>query len=107
MASDLEGLTPANATVQVDNVQVRVTRWHFPPGTETGWHTHGLDYVVVPTLPGTLTIIGTDGTRREYGYVPGESYHRARGAEHNVVNLSDETVEFVEIELKDIAEAGA
>jgi quercetin dioxygenase-like cupin family protein len=101
MASDLDGLKPAIATVQVDTAQVRVTRWHFAPGTETGWHTHGLDYVVVPTLPGTLTIIGTDGSRREYAYVPGESYQRTRGAEHNVVNLSAGTVAFVEIELKD------
>lgn len=100
MASDPDNLTPATATVQVDNAQVRVTRWTFPPHSETGWHTHGLDYVVVPTLPGTLTIVGTDGARREYAYVPGESYHRTRGAEHNVVNLSDGTVEFVEIELK-------
>jgi len=101
MAGDLDGLSPAVATVQVDNAEVRVTRWHFPPRTETGWHKHGLDYVVVPTLPGTLTIVGTDGGRRDYDYVPGESYHRTRGAEHNVVNLSDGTVEFVEIELKD------
>jgi quercetin dioxygenase-like cupin family protein len=101
MADALDGLAPAVATVQADNEQVRVTRWHFPPRTETGWHTHGLDYVVVPTLPGTLTIVGRDGSRREYEYVPGESYHRVRGAEHNVVNLSDGTVEFVEIELKD------
>ena len=55
---------------------------------------------MVPTLPGTLTIVGTDGGRRNYAYVPGESYHRVQGAEHNVVNLSDGTVEFVEIELK-------
>lgn len=101
MAGDLDGLKPAVATVQVDNEAVRVTRWRFPPGSETGWHRHGLDYVVVPTLAGTLTIVGTDGARREYEYVPGESYHRVRGPEHNVVNLSGGTVEFVEIELKD------
>jgi quercetin dioxygenase-like cupin family protein len=101
MASDLDGLKPAIATVQVDNAGVRVTRWNFPPRTETGWHKHGLDYVVVPTLPGTLTIVGADGARRDYEYVAGESYHRTRGAEHNVVNLGDGTVEFVEIELKD------
>jgi quercetin dioxygenase-like cupin family protein len=101
MAGDLDGLEPAIATVQVDNAQVRVTRWHFPPHSETGWHKHELDYVVVPTLPGTLTIIGTDSSQRKYEYVPGESYHRARGAEHNVVNLGADTVEFVEIELKD------
>lgn len=101
MTDDLANLAPAIAILQVDNDAVRVTRWTFPPRTETGWHRHGLDYVVVPTLPGTLTIVGTDGTRRDYDYVPGESYHRQRGAEHNVVNLSAGTVEFVEIELKD------
>jgi quercetin dioxygenase-like cupin family protein len=101
MPDELAGLSPAIATVQVDNAAVRVTLWHFPPRSETGWHVHGLDYVVVPTLPGTLTIIGRDGSRREYAYVPGESYARERGAEHNVVNLTTGTVEFVEIELKD------
>jgi beta-alanine degradation protein BauB len=98
--SDLDSLKPAVATVQVDNDEVRVTRWNFPPGSETGWHRHGLNYVVVPTLAGTLTIVGRDGERAEYQYVPGESYHRTLGAEHNVVNLSGDTVEFVEIELK-------
>lgn len=101
MASDLDNLSPAVASLQVDNAAVRVTRWTFPPRSETGWHKHGLDYVVVPTLPGTLTIVGSDGARRDYQYVPGESYHRTRGAEHNVVNLTEGTVEFVEIELKD------
>ena len=35
-------------TVQIDNGRVIVTEWHFPPGAETGWHTHAHDYVVVP-----------------------------------------------------------
>ena len=97
---DLAGLTPAMATLQVDNERVRVTRWHFQPGSETGWHRHGHDYVVVPTMAGTLTVVERDGTRRKYEYVPSESYFRTLGAEHNVVNLSDGTVEFVEIEFK-------
>ncbi len=37
---------PAIATVQVDDANVRVTRWDFPPGSETGWHRHGMAYVV-------------------------------------------------------------
>ena len=36
-------------TVQIDNERVIVTEWRFAPGAETGWHTHGHDYVVVPT----------------------------------------------------------
>ena len=97
---DVAGLMPAIATLQVDNERVRVTRWHFPPGSETGWHRHGHDYVVVPTMAGTLTVVERDGSRRAFPYVPSESYFRKLGAEHNVVNLSDATVEFVEIELK-------
>jgi len=100
MASDLENLAPTIATVQVDNDRVRATRYHFPPGSETGWHKHSHDYVVVPTLAGTLTIVELDGSRREVPYTVSETYGRSLGAEHNVVNLSDSTVEFVEIELK-------
>jgi quercetin dioxygenase-like cupin family protein len=100
MPHRIEDLKPCIATVQVDNERVRVTRYTFPPGTDTGWHTHGHDYVVVPTRAGTLTIIEKDGSTREVAYVPSESYARTLGAEHDVANLSDDTVEFVEIELK-------
>jgi len=100
MPHRIEDLTPCTVTVQVDNERVKVTRYTFPPGTDTGWHRHEHDYVVVPTMAGTLTIIDKDGSTRQVGYVPSESYFRAFGAEHNVANLSDGTVEFVEIELK-------
>lgn len=100
MTDDLAGLAPAIATVQVDNDEVRVTRYHFPPGSQTGWHRHGHDYVVVPTIGGTLTIVEPDGRRRQLPYRPSESYFRTLGAEHNVVNISDGAVEFVEIEIK-------
>jgi len=91
---------PAVATVQEDNERVRVVRWHFPPGGETGWHKHGHDYVVVPTIGGTLTMIDKDDKRTPYAMAASESYFRRAGVEHNVVNLSDSPVEFVEIELK-------
>ena len=41
-------------TIQVNDEKIRVTRWDFTPGAETGWHTHGMDYVVVPLTDGTL-----------------------------------------------------
>ncbi|WP_331683634.1 cupin domain-containing protein [Consotaella aegiceratis] len=91
---------PATATVQEDNELVRVVRWHFPPGTATGWHRHERDYVVVPTISGTLTMIDAEGNQTRYSPTASESYFRRCGAEHDVVNLSDSTVEFVEIELK-------
>ncbi|EJJ29829.1 cupin domain-containing protein [Rhizobium sp. CF142] len=93
-------LTPAEATVQQDNERVRIVRWHFAPGTETGWHRHGHDYIVVPSISGTLTMINPDGSLHEAQMIAGVSYFRQIGVEHNVVNLSDTPVEFVEIELK-------
>jgi quercetin dioxygenase-like cupin family protein len=38
----------AKPTVQIDDDKVKVTRWDFSPGAETGWHRHEMDYVVVP-----------------------------------------------------------
>ena len=49
-------MTAAQPTLQIDNDRVRVTEWRFAPGTETGWHTHEMDYVVVPLYDGTLRI---------------------------------------------------
>lgn len=38
---------PAAVVVQlVDDQLVRVTRFEFTVGAETGWHTHALDYVI-------------------------------------------------------------
>jgi len=91
----------ANATVQEDNERVRVVRWHFAPGEETGWHTHERDYVVVPTTGGTLTLVNPDGSERTSAIVAGESYFRRAGVHHTVVNRTDDPVEFVEIELKE------
>ena len=36
MNEPLRCRAPAIATVQVDDDNVRVTRWDFPPGSETG-----------------------------------------------------------------------
>ncbi len=55
-------MTAATPTVQIDNEQVRVTEWRFAPGEETGWHTHTMDYVVVPLYDGVLRIESNDGT---------------------------------------------
>lgn len=90
---------PATATVQIDNAKIRVTEWRFAPGTETGWHIHPLDYVVVPMNTGELVL----ETREEIvtnQLTAGVSYTRGAGSEHNVFNASDTEFTFVEIELK-------
>ncbi|MBR9898730.1 MAG: cupin domain-containing protein [Rhodospirillales bacterium] len=87
-------------TVQVDDGTFRVTEWHFPPGSETGDHVHGMDYVVVPMTTGTLTIVNDDGTTFPSEMKVGQSYSRKTGVAHNVINENDFPITFVEIEAK-------
>lgn len=89
----------AHATVQIDNPRVTVTEWRFAPGAQTGWHRHGVDYVVVPMTDGTLLLETPDGERRSELHA-GQSYTRGAGVEHNVINANDHEFVFVEIELK-------
>jgi len=91
---------PAAAEQQIDNGVVRVTKWTFEPGTETGPHRHEYDYVVVPITDGALTIESAEGTAT-VPLVIGASYNRSAGVEHNVANDGDAAVAFVEIELLD------
>ena len=92
-------MTPAQPTIQIDNDRVRVTEWRFAPGTETGWHKHEMDYVVVPLYDGTLRIETADGVT-EVELHHGVSYARQAGAEHNVISTTPAEFAFVEIELK-------
>src|SRR5690625_4097976 len=86
---------PATPTVQIDNDQVRVTRWSFPPNAETGWHRHELNYVVVPLTTGPLLLETAQGETSN-ALTAGESYYRDSGAEHNVINPGTGEFEFVE-----------
>ncbi len=86
-------------TVQIDSERVKVTEWRFAPNAETGWHRHGMDYVVVPMTTGTLLLETPQGEVRAPLTV-GVSYARLTGVEHNVVNANDHEFVFVEIELK-------
>jgi quercetin dioxygenase-like cupin family protein len=62
MREPLRCREPATATVQLDNEHVRVTRWDFAPGAETGFHRHGWAYVVVPVTDGELLLEMGDGS---------------------------------------------
>lgn len=86
-------------TLQVSNERVVVTEWRFPPGTETGWHRHACDYVVVPQTDGELLLETHEGNRTKQ-LRAGQSYAGNEGVEHNVVNPTDHEVVFVEIELR-------
>ena len=87
-------------TVQIDNVQVKVTRWDFSPGAETGWHTHEMDYIVVPLTEGILNAELPSGSTVKTELTIGKSYARPAGVHHNIINVNNEPFSFIEIELK-------
>ncbi len=89
----------ASPTVQIDNDRVKVTEWRFAPGAETGWHLHGMDYVVVPMTTGSLLLETPQGEIKS-PLTAGLSYTRLTGVEHNVINDNAYEFVFVEIELK-------
>ena len=100
MNEPLRCRAPAVATLQLDDAHVRVTRWDFDPGAETGWHRHGMAYVVVPVHDGTLMLELLGGQTMMAELKAGVSYARAAGVEHNVVNAGTTPLAFVEVELK-------
>jgi quercetin dioxygenase-like cupin family protein len=79
---------------------VRVTRFDFAPGEETGWHVHGHDYVIVAVTDCPMRLEEPGGGSREVLVTAGTAYRRDRGVEHNVVNAGSAPMSFVEVELK-------
>lgn len=90
----------ATATQFVDDDRVRVTRFDFSPGAETGWHRHEFDYVITTLTPCSMMLEEPDGGTRTISFKAGEAYRRDEGIEHNVINNGDQPMSFVEVELK-------
>ncbi|ACM25776.1 cupin domain-containing protein [Agrobacterium sp. SHOUNA12C] len=90
---------PAVPTVLVDDDVVRITRWDFEPGADTGHHVHGLGYVVVPMTDCQFLLEEPSGDRR-VDIAKGAAYRREAGVEHNVVNAGSEPMSFIEVEYK-------
>lgn len=89
----------ASATVQVDDARVRVTRFDFEPGAETGWHVHAHDYVITALTDCEMLLEEPGGGKRTVTVPAGDSYRRAAGVEHNVI-CAGPGMSFVEVELK-------
>jgi beta-alanine degradation protein BauB len=88
------------ATQLVDDEKVRVTRFDFAPGAETGWHRHGFDYVITAVTDCHMLLEEPGGAERRVTVPAGTAYRRAEGVEHNVVNGGEAPMTFVEVELK-------
>lgn len=90
----------ATSDVQIETAEVRVTEWRLAPGSATGRHIHGMDYVIVPVTGGEMTILAPKGERSRAQLVAGKSYFRKAGVEHDVQNETSTEIVFLEIELK-------
>ena len=88
------------ATPMIDDERVRVTRFDFVPGAETGWHRHGMDYVITAITDCAMLLEEPGGAVREVLVRAGEAYKRTAGVEHNVVNNGTVPMSFIEVELK-------
>ncbi len=91
---------PCTATEMIDDARVRVTRFDFAPGAETGWHRHGFDYVITAVTDCEMLMEEPGGATRRVTVPAGTAYRRAAGVEHNVINAGSGSMSFVEVELK-------
>ena len=90
----------ASSETLIDDDRVRVTRFDFEPGAETGWHRHGFDYVITAVTDCQMLLEEPGGTSRAVTVAAGTAYRRSEGVEHNVINGGDNPMSFVEVELK-------
>jgi mannose-6-phosphate isomerase-like protein (cupin superfamily) len=90
---------PAVPTLLLDDDVVRITRWDFTPGAETGHHVHGMGYVVVPMTACEFLLEEPTGERR-VSMAAGAAYRRDAGVTHNVVNGGEAPMSFIEVEYK-------
>ena len=88
------------ATTLIDDALVRVSRFDFAAGEETGWHRHEMAYVITALTDCPMRIEDPDGTTRRVLVPRGSAYRRDAGVEHNVINDGAAPMSFIEVELK-------
>ena len=93
-------MAECTSTQLIDDDRVRVTRFDFGPGEETGWHRHGFDYVITAVTDCHMKLVTEGGASNDVMVKAGTSYRRNEGVEHNVINAGDQPMSFVEVELK-------
>ena len=90
----------AEPEIQVENDRIKVTKYYFSLGSETGFHEHTWDYIVVPQTDGELLLIDENGIETKAELKEGISYYRKAGVRHNVINNGKKDLIFIEIEIK-------
>ena len=92
--------TICSSTLLLEDEKVRVTLFDFDPGQETGWHVHEYDYVITAVTNCFMMLQHPDGSQTLSEVSAGNAYSRDAGVSHNVINISDQQMSFIEIELK-------
>ena len=93
-------MSVAVGTPLMENERVRVTRFDFQPGDETGWHVHPYEYVITTLTECHLRLELPGGETRDSVIPAGQAYTRPEGTEHNVINAGTAPMAFIEVELK-------
>ncbi|MEM9318555.1 MAG: cupin domain-containing protein [Pseudomonadota bacterium] len=93
-------MATAKAQMLVDDDRVRVTRFDFAPQDETGWHVHGMDYLITALTDCQMRLEEPGGASRDVLIPAGTVYRRDAGVEHNVINGGAAPMAFIETELK-------
>ena len=78
-----------SSTPLIEDQKVRVTRFEIEPDQETGWHEHGLDYVINAITDCNMTLENSDATISTTEIKAGNAYSRKAGVCHNVINSSE------------------
>jgi len=86
-------------TTQIDNARTRVNHMLFPAMSETDWHEHARDYVIIPMQDAELIMVSDTGIEH-INLTAGECYYRDAGVKHNVKNLTSKPVVLIEVEVK-------
>ena len=96
----MEHSKTAIADCLIDNDRVRVTQYRFSPGSETKWHLHEWDYIVIPQTDWELLLVDAEGQEQNATLTQGVPYYRKAGVEHNVINAGTRELIFTEVEMK-------
>ncbi len=90
----------ATSKVLLENNLFKITRWEFESNQETGWHTHEMDYIVLPLKDGNLKIVSKDLKEEIVKVEIDKPYFKKAGVYHNVISHNLNFFSFLEIEFK-------
>ena len=85
----------ATSNIQINNQLVRVTKYSFLPGQETGIHKHLYDYVVTPVTDGKLLLIDKNGKEQDFSLIA-LLYFRKAGVDIMLSTMANK-INFIEV----------